>query len=183
MTATIVLIVANIFVYVLTSVLGGNFISTDLNVLLLFGQANYLVLEGWYWQLFTAIFVHVNIVHLMMNMLFLFIFGMRAEEIFSKKLYLGIYFGSGLIGNILTLLMGPAMVSAGASGAIFGIFGASIIYLGKAVGRSITNALAYAFFMFILSSMTPGVNVLAHLGGLAAGLIIGYAAAKASEFV
>ncbi len=176
MNATTVLIVTNISVYVLTSALGGNFISTDVRILLLLGQANYLVLEGWYWQLFTAIFVHVNFLHLMMNMLFLFIFGIRAEELFSKKLYLGIYFGSGLVGNILTLLVGPVMISSGASGAIFGIFGASIIYLGKAVGQSITSALAYSLLMFIMSSMTPGVNVLAHLGGLAAGLIVGYLA-------
>ena len=182
MTATIALIVVNVLVYVFTSMLGGNFINTDLNVLLFFGQANYLVLEGWYWQLFTSMFVHVNFIHLTMNMLFLFIFGIRAEELFSKKLYLGIYIESGLVGNILTLLMGPAMVSAGASGAIFGIFGASIIYVGQAVGRSIMNALAYAFIMLLLSSMAAGVNILAHLGGLAAGLIIGYAAAKVSKF-
>src|SRR4030067_190392 len=91
MTATLGLIVANVLVYVFTSMLGGNFINTDLNVLLFFGQANYLVLEGWYWQLSTSMFVHVNFFHLTMNMLFLFIFGIRAEELFSKKLYLGIY--------------------------------------------------------------------------------------------
>ena len=183
MTATFLLIVANVSVYVFTSMLGGNFINTDLNVLLLFGQANYMVLEGSYWQLFTAIFVHVNVIHLMMNMVFLFIFGMRAEELFNKTLYLCIYFESGLVGNIFTLLMGPDMVSAGASGAILGIFGASMIYVGEAVGKSIMNALAYSFVMLILSSMTPGVNVLAHLGGLVAGLVIGYAVAKTSKFV
>jgi rhomboid protease GluP len=180
-TPTIVLIFANISVYSFTSILSGNFFNTDLEVLSLFGQVNHLVSDGWYWQLFTAIFVHVNLTHLMMNMLFLFIFGLRTEKIFSKKLYTYIYFASGISGNLFTLLMGSYVVSAGASGAIFGIFGASTAYMGEAFGRSIITAIAYSFFMLILSSTAPSVNILAHLGGLLAGLIIGYIVAKSQS--
>jgi len=177
LTPTGMLVFANIAMYVFTSVLGGNFVETNKLVLIEFGQTNLLVMHGWYWQLFSAMFVHVNLVHLVVNMLFLLIFGFRAEELFSKKVYLAIYFTSGLLGNVLSLLGGPAMVSAGASGAIFGLFGANVIYLGEAFGRSITSALVYAFFLLFLT-VGAGVNFLAHFGGLAAGLLIGYALAK-----
>jgi rhomboid protease GluP len=119
-------------------------------------------------------FVHVNIVHLAGNMLFLFIFGLRAEGMFDIKEYLLIYLLSGLAGNLLTLLFGPSMISAGASGALFGMFGAVTIYVRRAIGQSIAGALLYAFFLLILSAGL-GVNVLAHLGGLVVGLLLGYA--------
>jgi rhomboid protease GluP len=135
---------------------------------------NYFVIYyGWYWQLFTSMFVHVSIVHLLGNMFFLLIFGLRAEEFFSLKEYLLIYFLSGLAGNLLTLLFGFDMVSAGASGAIFGVFGACTIYFRRAIGQSIMSALVYAFFLLMISS-GPSVNIFAHLGGLVVGLLIGY---------
>ena len=71
---TYIVIALNIIVYVYTSMLGGNFIETSYDVILRYGQVNFLVLyQGWYWQLFTAMFVHVNIVHLLGNMFFLLI--------------------------------------------------------------------------------------------------------------
>jgi rhomboid protease GluP len=78
-----------------------------------------------------------------------------------------------LAGNLLTLLFGPYMVSAGASGAIFGMFGAVTIYMRRAISQSIMTALIFAFFLLLISS-GQGVNVLAHLGGLVVGLLMGY---------
>jgi rhomboid protease GluP len=119
-------------------------------------------------------FIHVSIIHLLGNMLFLLIFGLRAEEVFDIQEYLGIYLSSGLAGNLLSLLFGPsAPPSAGASGAIFGMFGACVIYFRRAFGQSIMIAFLYAFFLLIIS-FGPDVNILAHLGGLAVGLSIGY---------
>jgi rhomboid protease GluP len=171
---TYIIIALNIIFYVYTSIIGGDFITTGDRAILLFGQVNYFVIYyGWYWQLFTSIFVHVSIVHLLGNMFFLLIFGLRAEELFSLKEYLLIYFLSGLAGNLLTLLFGFDMVSAGASGAIFGVFGACTIYFRRAIGQSIMSALVYAFFLLMISS-GPSVNIFAHLGGLVVGLLIGY---------
>jgi rhomboid protease GluP len=171
---TYALIALNVAVYVYTSVIGGNFVETNYNVILLYGQVNSFVMNGWYWQLFTSMFIHVSIVHLLGNMLFLLIFGLRAEEVFDIQEYLGIYLLSGLAGNLLSLLFGPsAPPSAGASGAIFGMFGACIIYFRRAFGQSIMIAFLYAFFLLIFS-LGPGVDILAHLGGLAVGLLIGY---------
>ena len=176
-TPTIILIIANLGVYTFTSVAGGSLLSTSQDLIKTLGQFNISVMNGRYWQLFTSMFVHVNLLHLFGNMLFLLIFGIRAEELFSKKEFFFIYFASGLAGNLLTLLMPPLTLSAGASGAIFGIFSASVMYLGKTMGQSIMSALMYSFFLLILGA-GRNVNLLAHFGGLAAGLVIGYMLAK-----
>jgi rhomboid protease GluP len=95
-------------------------------------------------------FIHASIVHLAGNLMFLLIFGLRAEEMFSLSEYLGIYFIGGLTGNLLSLAFGPDFLSVGASGAIFAIFGATIIYDRKTMQQSIVGALVFAFFLFII---------------------------------
>ena len=175
---TIMLVLANIIVYIYTSILSGNFLKTSMNVMSSLGQFNYYVLNyGYYWQLFTSMFVHANLAHLANNMIFLLIFGLRAEELFTEKEYLAIYFISGLFGNILTLLLGPRVISVGASGAIFGVFGACIIYIYQSI-------IAVAFYSIILFMMSTGagVNVFAHFGGLVVGLLLGYYFAKMRRY-
>ncbi|MCK5592848.1 rhomboid family intramembrane serine protease [Candidatus Bathyarchaeota archaeon] len=177
LTPSNTLIIANVLVYAYTAVVSGNPFTINEDVLLWLGQDNAFVMSGGYWQLFTSMFVHVNLLHLFGNMVFLLIFGIRGEDLFSTEEFFAIYFASGLLGNLLTLLMSPFIVSAGASGAIFGIFGAVVIYLRKTFGESIIGALIFSFFLLMLS-MSAGVNIIAHFGGLVAGLIIGYALAK-----
>lgn len=172
---TYILIALNIAVYVYTSVAGGNFLETSGDMIWQYGQVNRFVLYfGWYWQLLTSMFVHASITHLVGNMLFLLIFGLRGEELFSLPEYLSIYLVGGLTGNLLSLVfLRLDIPSAGASGAIFAMFGACTIYARRAVGQSIIGALIYAFFLLLLSS-GPSVNNSAHIGGLLAGLLIGY---------
>ncbi|MCS7096376.1 MAG: rhomboid family intramembrane serine protease [Candidatus Bathyarchaeota archaeon] len=173
-TVTLLIAIANLLVYAYTSLAGGDFLVTSDFALLSYGQLNHSVLNGEYWRLFTAMFIHTNIVHLLGNIFFLIVFGLRAEELFSKAEYLAIYFLSGLTGNILTLALGPTVLSAGASGAIFGIFGACTIFIRRTLGQSLFGALLYAFFLLTITGTTPNVNILAHFGGLIAGLILGY---------
>jgi rhomboid protease GluP len=172
---TYILIALNIAVYVYTSVAGGNFLETSGDMIWQYGQVNGLVIyNGWYWQLLTSMFVHASITHIALNMLFLLIFGLRGEEMFSLPEYLSIYFLGGLTGNLLSLAFLPLDVpSVGASGAIFAMFGACTIYARRTVGQSIIGALIYAVFLLFLSS-GPNVNDSAHIGGLLAGLLIGY---------
>ena len=172
---TYILIALNIAFYVYTAVEGGNFMSTSSNMIWQYGQVNeFVIYYGQYYQLFTSMFVHANIAHLAGNMLFLLIFGLRGEEMFSLPEYLSIYFLGGLTGNLLSLLLLPLNVpSVGASGAIFAMFGACTIYARRAVRQSIIGALIYAFFLLFLSSGL-GVNNFAHIGGLVTGLLIGY---------
>lgn len=172
---TYILIALNVAFYVYTAVVGGDFLSTSGRMILEYGQINVLVLyEAQYYRLLTSMFIHANIAHLAGNMLFLLIFGLRSEELFSLTEYLLIYFLGGLTGNGLSLLLLPLDVpSVGASGAIFAMFGAAIIYARRSFSQSIIGALIYAFFLLFLSS-GPGVNNYAHLGGLLTGLLIGY---------
>lgn len=182
-TPTTVLVAATVLVYIYTSVLSGNFIEMDKKLVLpQYGQFNQAVFAGQYWQLVTSIFVHVDITHILMNMLFLVIFGLRAEELFSTEEYFAVYLFSGLSGSLLTLfLMESSTVSAGASGAIFGLYGAGSIYMRKAFGQSIVVALIYSFLLLMLSSGGEDVNNFAHFGGLAVGLIMGYVLAKSRK--
>jgi rhomboid protease GluP len=172
---TIILIAVNVAVYIYTSILSGNAFNTSQYVTMQWGQWNYAVFHGYYYQLLTSMFVHASIAHIGGNMLFLFIFGLRGEEMFSLPEYLGIYLGGGLAGNLLSLSFGPfAPPSVGASGAIFALFGAIVIFSRRSVRQSILGALVYAFFLFFISSASPDVNFLAHLGGLGFGLLVGY---------
>jgi rhomboid protease GluP len=180
---TIILIAINVAVYVYTAFLSGNALYTSDNVVYQLGQVNTFVLyNGAYYQLFTSMFIHASIFHLVGNMLFLFIFGMRGEEMFSLPEFLAIYLVGGLIGNVLSLAFGPfvpglpaelSFKSVGASGAIFSLFGACVIYVRRSVRQSILGAFVYGFFLLIFSTGT-NVNDLAHIGGLLFGLLIGY---------
>jgi rhomboid protease GluP len=176
---TYVLIALNIALYIYGVIIGGDLFYTPNSVVISLGQVNLFVLQfGQYYQLFTSLFIHASIVHLVGNMLFLLIFGLRGEEMFSLPEYLGIYFIGGLVGNLLSLI--PTVVfgdmtfiSVGASGAIFALFGACIIYDRRQMRQSIIGALVFAFFLFFINT-GEGVNILAHLGGLVFGLVAGY---------
>jgi rhomboid protease GluP len=172
---TYILIALNVAFYVYTSFIGRDFLNTNIDMVLQYGQVNlYIIRDGLYYQLFTSMFVHANIAHIASNMLFLLIFGLRGEEMFSLPEYLSVYFLGGLTGNVLSLLLLPIdTISVGASGAVFAMFGAAIIYARHSLRQSIIGALIFAFFLLFISS-GPGVNNFAHIGGLVTGLLIGY---------
>ncbi len=170
---TYILIGLNVAIFIIGAIVGGDAIYTSNSIVYMWGQVNLFVYQGAYWQLITSMFIHASIIHLAGNMLFLLIFGLRGEEMFSLPEYLGIYLVGGLVGNLLSLVFGLYFVSVGASGAIFSLFGACVIYSRRSVRQSILGALVYAFFLFFINT-GEGVNILAHLGGLAFGLIIGY---------
>ena len=173
--ATFTLFLINVSVYALESILSGNPFSISIEVLARLGQWNYAVLNyGWWWQLISAMFVHVGILHIGFNMYFLLMMGRQLEGILGPKRLVMVYFISGLAGNLLTLLLLPAnSVSAGASGALFGIVGALILITGV-VGGNMQAALINALALFLINSILPGVNAYAHLGGLVTGMAIGY---------
>jgi len=175
---TYFLITLNIAVYIIGAIIGNNVFFTPSSVVINWGQVNFFVINGAYWQLITSMFIHADIVHLFGNMLFLLIFGLRAEEMFSLPEYLSVYFIGGLTGNLLYLLFGPLTVPAvGASGAIFAIFAAAVVYDRRSIKQSILGAVIFAFFLFFIN-MGANTNLLAHFGGLVAGLILGYVIAS-----
>ncbi len=177
---TYILIALNVAIFIYGAIIGGDALNTSNNIVFVWGQVNEFVFAGAYWQLFTSMFIHASIFHLVGNMLFLLIFGLRGEEMFSLPEYLGIYLVGGLVGNLLSLLFGPIFVSVGASGAIFALFGACVIYDRRSVKQSIVGALVYAGFLFFIN-IGENVNILAHLGGLAFGLLAGYLIASSRK--
>jgi rhomboid protease GluP len=135
-------------------------------------QENDLVLAGAYWQLFTSMFVHFGFTHLIFNMFALYYFGRLNESAFTTAKFLTIYFASGLLGSVMSLVLLPAAtVSGGASGAIFGLVGSYVAVARRA--QHMGFALIYAVILFLQSSLLPGVNIFAHLFGLIGGLVLG----------
>ncbi len=177
---TIIIFSLNLAVYLYASMTSGNILVTDLPFLLKFGLVNRLFLAGCYWQILTSIFVHINIVHLAFNMIFMLFFGGKVEEIMNGLEYIFTYIISGVTGNIFTIILagtGTLIVSAGASGAIFGIIGAYIIYLGVRYDTSIMFYIIYCLILLLLN-ISVNVNLIAHASGLLTGAMIGYVKAR-----
>lgn len=175
---TMILIIANIIVFV-AMLLSGDFGDCSSTICQLLAQDNAAVLAGAYWQLFTSMFVHFGFLHIIFNMFGLYYFGRLNETTFSTPKFLTIYVASGLLGSVMTLvLMAPATLSGGASGAIFGLVGSYVAIARRA--QHMGAALMYAVVIFIQSSILPGVNIFAHLFGLLGGLVLGLVLSRRS---
>ena len=135
----------------------------------------YLVLYGneW-WRLITSLFLHMDLLHLFFNMYALYIAGRIIEAYYGSLRTLTIYFTSGIAGNLASLIL--PVFSAGASGAVFGLFGALILVEKKITGTAAT-VLAFLVIVLLLSNLAyPGqINNIAHI----VGAIAGYLTAKA----
>ena len=150
-----------ILVFILMYVLGNG--STDNYTLLVFG-ANY-------YRLFTSMFLHIGILHLLCNMYSLYIIGKEVENVFGKVKYLIIYLLSGIAGSILSLAFNHNTICAGASGAIFGLLGA-LLYFGATLTRTIIPVIVLNLIIGFTSS---GIDNAAHIGGLVGGILIAMA--------
>ena len=144
-------------------------------------QVNNLVQQGQVWRIFTAMFLHYNILHIALNMLSLFFIGTAVEVFFGKWRYLVIYLGSGILGGVFVFLMDPSgtVANAGASGAIFGVFGAlGVFYFVNrrnmgAYGRgAITNWLFWLGLNLFFGFSNPSIGIWDHIAGLAAGMLL-----------
>ena len=138
------------------------------------GQIDYLVFQGEIWRVITAMFLHVDIKHLAMNMYALFIMGQLVERTYGKFKYLSIYFLAGIMGNIVTFAFQSGS-SMGASGAIFGLVGASVIIAFSTTGDYRKRLLFNAGFVIVASAgmgFAVNINQFAHFGGLIGGLLM-----------
>lgn len=167
-----------ILVFILMYVLGNG--STDNYTLLVFGaNVDTLTKNGDYYRLFTSMFLHIGILHLLCNMYSLYIIGKEVENVFGKVKYLIIYLLSGIAGSILSLAFNHNTICAGASGAIFGLLGALLYfgyyyrtYLGATLTRSIIPVIVLNLIIGFTSS---GIDSAAHIGGLVGGILIAMA--------
>ncbi len=135
-----------------------------------------------YWRIVTAGFLHDGVFHIFVNMLSLYFVGMVLEPAIGRLNFGAIYFASLLAGSFGALLFQPGIPTIGASGAIFGIFGALIV-VAHARGIPIWQS-GLGFWLIlnlIISFSFTGISVGGHLGGLAAGLVGGWLVVEVGE--
>ena len=130
-----------------------------------------------WWRLITSMFVHIGFAHIAFNMFALFIFGGAIENRYGKVRYLMLYLGSGVLGSATSLAFSHAELSAGASGAIFGVIGAgfamALVNRHNPAMRAQLRSWAVLIGINIFIGLEqPGIDLRAHAGGFVAGLVI-----------
>ncbi|NLR31271.1 rhomboid family intramembrane serine protease [Levilactobacillus tujiorum] len=173
---TIGLIAIMVLIYGAMTLVGG---STNVNVLITFGaKLNALIQQGEWWRLVTPMFLHIGFTHILMNMITLYFVGMQIEAAFGHTRFLVLFLVAGVGGNVASFCFSNSL-SAGASTAIFGLFGAFMM-LGESfwqnpVIRQLTQTfLAFVVMNILFDLFAPGIDLAGHLGGLAAGFLVAY---------
>ncbi|AAL81352.1 rhomboid family intramembrane serine protease [Pyrococcus furiosus DSM 3638] len=139
-----------------------------------FAQINLYVYLGEFWRVITAIFIHMGYIHFALNLFWLIYLGMDLEGLLGSRKFIIVFFSGAVIGNILSLFVLPPFVaSGGASGGLFAIVGALLAVEGV-LRKNMQKALINALFLFLINSIFPGVNYVAHFGGLIVGILLGY---------
>lgn len=149
-----------------------------------------VVMKGELYRLVTSTFLHADGLHIVMNMLSLYMVGTVIEKLFTKSAYLSIYFFSAFIGSFTSIYMHLQGQAVGASGAIFGLFGAlaGFAFVHRNTMREQFMAFMKNFGVILLINLVigfvfPSIDVSAHLGGLVAGMVGGFIIAKHPKFI
>lgn len=183
MPVTLLLIAANLLVYLLTVMAGMNLWWGNGEQLLHWG-GNYWQLtidHGQYWRLFTSMFLHAGWWHLLTNMLGLFIAGVFLEPVIRPFRFMLAYLITGLISDYASIWFHRNMVGVGASGAIFGIYGVFMALLTTRLFHPTArhNFLGYISLFILLNLLMAGfsqdIDNAAHLTGFLSGMLMGYA--------
>lgn len=167
----------NVVMYIAVLVAGGDPINPSAKVLFDLG-GNFAgdTLGGEPWRLISAMFLHAGLLHLAMNMYCLYqVKGL--EEFFGKLGFASLYLVSGLMGGVASLAFSHGAVSIGASGAVFGLFGALLVvlyqrrhYIGADAAKSqVFSLLQFLALNLVIGFVVPGIDQAAHIGGLLGG--------------
>jgi membrane associated rhomboid family serine protease/Tfp pilus assembly protein PilF len=179
--ATYALLAINIGIFLIMVASGVSWINPQTDQVLRWG-ADYgpYTFNGQYWRIITSMFLHFGIIHIAANMWCLLSLGRLAEKLLGSLSVIGLYLLTGVGASLLSLSWDPMRVSAGASGAIFGIAGGLIttLYYGKhnLPKESVSRLLGYVVrfsFLNLVFGLRGHVDNMAHLGGLVSGLLIG----------
>lgn len=177
------LLLLNLAFFGLMLAFGGGMWQTSTTVPLAWG-ANFgpATQDDQWWRLVTAMFVHFGVLHLGLNMLALWDVGRLVERLFGWWRFLLLYLGGGVLGNLLSLVVqGNQAVSGGASGAIFGLYGALLVFLVRE-RRQVERrefrwvfgaAVVFTVLTLVMGQVLHGIDNAAHLGGLAGGALFG----------
>jgi membrane associated rhomboid family serine protease len=139
-----------------------------------------LVADGEWWRIITSAFLHLGLLHLAFNMYALYLFGPILEQLYGRVEYLVIYLLCAVGGSVLTILAAPESAAAGASGAIFGLFGLAFVVsrrrhllLGPQARGILSQAGGLLLINLVITFAVPRISWTGHLGGLAVGALIG----------
>ena len=169
------LLAITVIVFLMEVLAGG---SENTLVLLNFGaRYNLLIQQGQWWRFITPMFLHIGLMHIVVNAVSLYYLGVMTESIFGHWRFLTIYLVSGITGNIASFVFNPNSLSAGASTAIFGLLGAFLL-LGDAFRDNLAirqlsrQYLFLVAFNLIFNLFSPGIDISGHIGGLVGGFLI-----------
>jgi rhomboid protease GluP len=186
LSVTNILIGVNVAVFlVMAGLLGAGWVDvTDLTPYIKYGASNgAATTDGEWWRLITCMFLHYGVIHLALNMWALFQIGRLVERLLGRSLFALTYFASGIGGGLLSLVWhGDKVWSAGASGAIFGLYGALLGYMlreRQALPRPVLrpllkSTLLFAGYNLLYGLVHPGIDNAAHVGGLVSGIGFGW---------
>jgi len=178
---TPVIINLNILVFVIMALTGVDIMAPDRESLIAWG-ANFrpITLAGEWWRLLTSCFLHIGVIHLLMNLYALVYIGIQLEPHLGKTRFLAAYLLTGIAGSANSLYWHEFTVSAGASGAIFGMYGVFLAMLTtnlieKTARQAMLTSIAIFVGYNLLNGARGGIDNAAHIGGLISGIVIGYA--------
>ena len=139
------------------------------------------VADGGYWRLLTSVFVHAEALHLLFNMVALWVFGPMLESLLGRLRFIALYLVCGLAGSVAVyLLTAPRAFTVGASGAVFGLLGAALV-VSLRRGYDVRWLLGLLAINAVFSLLGPRISWQGHLGGLLGGLALGGAIAYAPK--
>lgn len=176
---TPILINLNVLIFIIMSLSGVNIFIPEIQDIIDWG-GNYgpLTTENGWWRLFSACFIHIGVFHLFMNCIALAYAGLLLEPYLKKWGLLANYIFCGILASLASLYWNTNLVSAGASGAIFGLYGILIIYillnkLDKKLNTNLLTTIGGLIILNLLNGFEQGVDGAAHVGGLLSGILFG----------
>src|SRR5262247_4010710 len=191
-SVTSVLIALNVVIFGLMLAWGVAPMQPAIEKLIQWG-ANYgpKTTQGEWWRMFTCMFLHIGVLHLLFNMIALWNVGGFMERILGSAGFVVLYLLSGILGSVASVAWNPFVVSAGASGAIFGLYGGLLAFLVRhramqqhaSLAALRTNTLAFLGYNLVYGFMVQGIDMAAHLGGLAGGFVCGFVLTPSPTFV
>lgn len=179
--ATPLLIYINVVLFIVMSINGVSLIEpTGISLMKWGADFGPLTLTGDWWRTVTCNFIHIGIMHLLMNMYALLYIGLFLEKITGTRKLMTAYILTGLFSALLSLTVHPEIISAGASGSIFGLYGIFLSYLifNHKIEKNQRKSLLYSIGIFVVYNLLlgtgeEGIDNAAHIGGLVSGIVLG----------